>query len=361
MKDPKVGILIDSNMYRMLKTGKDFYEKFSFYEEAANEIDLDICYFRLEDVNFDSCTTSVLIRNKAGLLVTKEIKIPKVIHNRALFSTRLANGIINLSKMGYCIFNEMNKIGKWKVHSLLMKNQDLLPHLPETVSANQENLVRMLEKYEKIIIKPINGGLGRGIISISKKEDQTWIVHYNQQRGKPFEEIVFSNKLPKIITEKLNRGYIIQQRIPLATYKGNPFDLRVSVQKNGLAIWQVTGIVAKVASPGGYVTNVARGGECISFSKILEDYPHLDAKTILSRIERLSVKAMQVLSSHYSNLADVGLDIGITNEGFPMFIECNGRDLRYSFGAAGMHDVWKEAYATPIRYAQYLLNISETM
>jgi glutathione synthase/RimK-type ligase-like ATP-grasp enzyme len=359
--DPRVGILIDNYNYKMLRTGKELYEKFSFYEEAANSLEMSVCFFRLDDVNAESRKTIALVRNKEGFLVTKEIQIPKVIHNRGLSSTRSAQKKIkNLTQIGYWIFNEFSRIGKWKVHLLLMNNDDLFSHLPETVPANRENFDRMLEKYEEIIIKPINGGLGRGIVSISKSERQTWKVQYDQQKGKPLKEIVFSNELPDIVTNKLCRGYIIQQRIPLATYKGNPFDLRVSVQRNGFGQWRVTGIVAKVAKSGGYLTNVAKGGECKDFAEILEDFPYLDAKEVFKSIEQLSLKVVKDLSSHYFNLADVGLDIGITNEGFPMFIECNGRDLRYSFRDAGMHDVWKETYATPIRYARFLLDSIET-
>ncbi|MEH7346214.1 YheC/YheD family protein [Bacillus sp. JJ1532] len=361
MDDPRVGILIDNFMYNKLIAGKELYEKFSFYEEAANSLEMSICFFRLDDVNVESRKTIAQVRNKKGFLVKKEIQIPKVIHNRAVTSTISAKKKIkDLTQMGYWIFNEFSKIRKWQVYLLLMKNDDLFSHLPETVPANRENFDRMIKKYKEIIIKPNSGGLGSGIISISKGEKQTWKVQYDQQIGKGLKEIVFSNELPDIITKKLSRGYIIQQRIRLATYKGNPFDLRVSVQRNECGQWKVTGIVAKVAKSGGYVTNVAKGGECKDFAEILDNFPYLEAKEVFKSIEQLSLKVVKDLSSYYVNLADVGLDIGITNEGFPMFIECNGRDQRYSFKDAGMHDVWKETYATPIRYARFLLDSIET-
>lgn len=361
MDDPRVGILIDNYMYKTLRLGKEQYEKFSFYEEAANSLEMSICFFRLDDVNFETQKTSALLRNEEGFLITKEINIPKVIHNRGLSSTISSKKKINnLKLLGYRIFNEFSRIGKWKSYLLLMNNKELFSHLPETVPATRKNFDRMLKKYEKIIIKPTSGGLGSGIVSICKGEKQTWKVQYDQQIGKPLKEIVFSNQLPDVVTKKLCRGYIIQQRIPLATYKGNPFDLRVSVQRNGFGQWQVTGIVAKVAKSGGYVTNVAKGGKCKDFAEILKEFPNLDAKEVFKNIEQLSLKAVKDLSSHYVNLADVGLDIGITNEGFPMFIECNGRDLRYSFREANMHDIWKNTYSTPIRYARFLLDSIET-
>lgn len=47
--------------------------------------------------------------------------------------------------------------------------------------------------------------------------------------------------------------------IALATYKGRPYDLRVSVQRGTTGKWQVTGVVGKVAGAGRHVTNVAKG------------------------------------------------------------------------------------------------------
>jgi hypothetical protein len=58
------------------------------------------------------------------------------------------------------------------------------------------------------------------------------------------------------------------------------------------------------------------------------------------------------LSLDVPRLADIGLDIGVNESGFPMLIECNFRDLRYSFLAAGMTDVWKMTYRNPILYAR---------
>ncbi len=73
-------------------------------------------------------------------------------------------------------------------------------------------------------------------------------------------------------------------------------------------------------------------------------------------IEDFAIKAVTELNKNLPYLADVGLDIGLTTEGFPMFIECNGRDLRITFGKANMNEVWKATYTTPISYARYLFD-----
>ena len=138
--------------------------------------------------------------------------------------------------------------------------------------------------------------------------------------------------------------------------KGASFDTRVSVQKNGSGEWQVSGIVGKIAKKGSFLTNLAQGGTCYPLKELLKDLPHLDNQPVHKEIEQFAIKAVQQLESEIPNLADLGLDIGITNEGIPMFIECNGRDLRFTFRNAMMLEEWKTTHATPIRYANYLYN-----
>ena len=60
------------------------------------------------------------------------------------------------------------------------------------------------------------------------------------------------------------------------------------------------------------------------------------------------------LASRLHRLGDVGLDIGVDQEGNPQFIEMNGRDQRYSFAKGGLKKVFYNTYANPIRYAVYL-------
>lgn len=117
----------------------------------------------------------------------------------------------------------------------------------------------------------------------------------------------------------------------------------------------MTGMVGKVAKTGSFVTNVAQGGICFAFEDILRNLPDLDDKQVVADVEELSLKVAEQLSNQIENLADIGLDVGITRDGFPMFIECNARDLRLTFRHALMFETWRDTYITPISYGKYLL------
>jgi hypothetical protein len=352
MNAPTVGILVDGLIYSGIKTNVSYFEHISFYEEACIQFGLSPCFFRLKDITLETDQINALVKGNNGKYELKNITIPKIIHNRGLFFRNESKiKIRNLQKTGVIIFNDWNRYGKWDVHNILMKNEELQPHLPETKRASTGSFIEMMEKHKELIIKPNSGSLGGGVVMVEKKDSDLWEVCYNQKRE------AFANEWPEIIRKKVsNKNYIIQERIPLAEYQGSPFDLRVSVQKNGVGEWQVTGVVGKVAKIGNYVTNVAKGGTCKTLAELLNDFSDLDFNEVYHSIEDFSIRAVSELNKYFPNLADVGLDIGLTTEGFPMFIECNGRDLRITFGKAKMNEVWKATYTTPISFARYLFD-----
>ena len=102
----------------------------------------------------------------------------------------------------------------------------------------------------------------------------------------------------------------------------------------------------KGSKKGRFLTNVAKGGTCFPLDVVMKDLTHLDFKKVTKEIELFSIKVAKQLEKEISGVADIGLDIGITNEGYPMFIECNGRDLRITFRNANLLEEWK---ATHIR------------
>ncbi|WP_066320414.1 YheC/YheD family protein [Bacillus sp. FJAT-29814] len=353
MENSYVGILVDGLVYSGIKRGYSYFERLAFYEEAGKRFDLTPCFFRLRDISPESEWIQALVKETNGRYKLKTISVPSVIHNRGLFFTNQAKvKLLKLQQSGITIFNGWNRYGKMTVHEILMQNEELRPHLPETKRASVENLKEMMKNHNELMIKPNSGSLGGGIMMVEKKDNEVWTVNSHH------EKVPFTDEWPEVLRKKAaNKYYLIQQRIPLAKYQGSPFDLRVSVQKNGSGKWQVTGIVGKVAKSGSYVTNVAKGGTCKSLKELVSDSSNLDFDKVYHDIENFSIKAVEELAAHFPSLADVGLDIGLTEEGFPMFIECNGRDLRITFGKAGMVDVWKATHTTPISYARYLLDL----
>ena len=351
-----IGILVSSLVNRGIKKGKTYYENLAFYEEAGKKYNLTPCFFSLKELTPDEDHIKAFVMGKSGEYEEKLIPKPLIIHNRG-YSTSMAakKQFKKLQKEGIIFFNEKTRYSKLKIYKILMKNKELIKHIPETMIANKENVKNMMNKYNELIIKPKNGSLGSHIVKLALNEDQ-WQMEYPYKKSWIKES--FINKCPpklqKIIS---NSRYLIQQRISLATYNGNPFDLRVSVQKNEYGKWQVSGIVGKVAKKGRFLTNVAKGGTCFPLDVVMKDLPHLDFKKVTKEIEQFSIKVAKQLEKELTGVADIGIDIGITNEGYPMFIECNGRDLRITFRNANLLEEWKATHMTPLGYGKYLSQI----
>ncbi|MCV9887821.1 YheC/YheD family endospore coat-associated protein [Metabacillus halosaccharovorans] len=349
-----VGILVSSFVYRGIIRGNTDYENIQFYEDIGKKLNIVPCYFRLTDIKPGVSEVKALIKQNSEGYRLSVIPKPSVIHNRIFTNTTREKKIIKeLQNEGVFIFNENNRYKKLTIHEILLKNNELIPYVPETVRAGKANLIYMMKKYNELILKPNSGSLGVGISKLTRINSRNWELSYYQKKSLNKER--FSTNLPSKLKDLLSStDVLIQQRIPLALSKGVPFDMRVSVQKNETGEWQVSGIVGKVAKKGRFITNVAQGGTCFPIGELLKDLPHLNHEKVLTDINLLALNIVINIEQEIPNLADLGLDIGITHDGKPMIIECNGRDLRVTFRNAGMLEEWEETYATPMKYANYL-------
>ncbi|MEB3100441.1 YheC/YheD family endospore coat-associated protein [Ferviditalea candida] len=353
MDEKYVGILLNQPVFNGIPKGRTGHERISLYEENAKTFGLTPCYFRLSDLKIGSSSVRAYV-SEGKSFKKKTVPVPRVIHNRAIFfGSKRRNKVNTFVENGFLIFNQWNRYGKLTIHRLLMKNPSLQAHLPETAPATPDSLSDFLGKYSVVLLKPDNSSIGRGIIKIERIQNG-WLATY-RNRYKKWRTLHFTDKIPCFLHKKMAaRPYLVQQFLNLATYRNRPFDLRVAVQRNGTGNWQITGLAAKVARRNRFLTNVAQGGTAHKLETVLQEYPHLKPNRIQTSIEDLSLQIAEHLSRHLPNLADLGLDIGLTPEGFPLFIECNNRDRRIILHKAGLYEENKALYRNPIAYAQFL-------
>ncbi|MEK5419064.1 YheC/YheD family endospore coat-associated protein [Paenibacillus sp. FSL L8-0708] len=355
-----VGILLNADMHRgvpRLKTGQ---ESLSNYEEAAAAYGLVPCFLKLADIDTDTGFSAAYIKGVNGYK-SVVVPTPAVIHNRAIYSKN-STGMQRLLKHYPLIFNTCNRYGKDEIHQLLEKNTELREYLPVTTRVS--GLKEMMNLYPDLILKPCRGSIGNGVMRLVRKGAQRWTLSYLSPSMQRWRSIpVNQAALPQALRARLTSvPYLVQERIPLAEIGGRPFDLRVTVQRGWGGDWQVTGLFAKLAAPGGFVSNIARGGEALSSSLALEKaFSRSTAAHIRMSVEILSLAIARCLEQDLPGLADIGLDIGITKDGRLFFIECNGRDQRYGFHKAGLTEIWKDSYRRPMGYARFLIETNSTV
>ncbi|MBP1155781.1 MULTISPECIES: YheC/YheD family protein [unclassified Paenibacillus] len=208
-----------------------------------------------------------------------------------------------------------------------------------------------MNECSELYVKPTSGSIGNGIIKIKKKSSGNWTIYWKKE--KHLQKSL--RKTFAFIEQKVGpQNYLIQEAIPLATYHGRPYDLRVSVQRGRTGEWQISGMVGKVAAAGRHVTNVAKGGKVKRGEKLFR-HSGLSVESMKKEVNRASLEIANYLGDQLPHLADIGLDMGVTRNGSVKFIEMNGRDQRITFKKAGMRSTFFDTYLTPIQYAVFLM------
>jgi hypothetical protein len=213
---------------------------------------------------------------------------------------------------------------KWLKHLYLVGSNKLAPHLLETKLFTKANFRNMIRKYRHVIVKPVKGSRGRDVVQVSVIGNKRYRVHLE---GKSIT-IWGNKKVYRYLKRKVrSESYVIQRRVPRATVKGRPFDLRVIVQrKSNTHLWEVTAKVAKVAGKGYIVSNITRSkGTLLLVDKAIRksSIKHFSTTTLNSRIDRLAILTAKRLDKFFKGHPIYGLDIGIDELGHVWLIEAN--------------------------------------
>lgn len=352
MDNALVGVLLDRSVLRRARTGRPSHENLSFYRKFARQ---GVCFFSIAGVDLINRRVRAYTYGSDGQLVQSDRPLPRVIHYRSIaFDPRDKRRAVELSRLpGYHVFNNPRCGGKLSNCRWLAEEPSLRANVPETRRyEGPETLAELLESYRAVILKPIWGSLGLGLIRVSRAKGggYWWQTGTSGRRYCQTIEAVDRALHHRTST----RPYLAQRWLDMATYQGKPFDVRVTVQKGGDGRWHVSGLTAKVGGRNPIATNVARGGRAVSLSHVLPAAFGEDAQSCYDRLAELGLKLAPVLAKHEAGAADYGFDLCLTKDGHPWFLEANHRDLRYAFRDAGDRAMWATTYRNPMEYAAYL-------
>lgn len=211
-------------------------------------------------------------------------------------------------------------ISKWNQYQILSQNNELNIYLPPTQIATSHTFKQSMEQYKQVMLKPCNGQRGKGIIQISKLDEDMFEIH---QETEKYTIQGMENTIRFLSNYFNNTNYIVQSRVNLGKINDAIFDVRVMVQRENLeSEWRITAKVVKIAATNFIVTNVAKSvillEEALPMSNIIDDFDDL-----MTGIDEVSLSATFCLSNQYTNLMNIGLDIGIDEQGLIWVIEAN--------------------------------------
>lgn len=208
---------------------------------------------------------------------------------------------------------------KWAKTAVLLSHPEIAPHIPTTKHFNRENLKSMLDAYGFVVIKPIVGSGGNGVIKVMKTSDGYTFIYFTNTRR--FND--FAAMLASLNRKRRKRPYLIQRGIDLATVDGRPIDYRVKYVKEG-GRWHYRAIVGRIARPGLFVTNLSQGGTLVKGAQgISRSFSSAHVKSKKGEMRRLTVISTKTMESKFPGIGQLGFDYGIDKEGKIWILEVN--------------------------------------
>ncbi|WP_134687102.1 YheC/YheD family endospore coat-associated protein [Brevibacillus migulae] len=348
----RIGIMLDWALMENGIAGKPTYERLDYYVDIGKELGLEPVFFHPRHVNLKARRVRGHFWHN-DRLTAQTVPIPEVIHNRVLSGQPSTRAIIRHLSGRYKVFNEIVMRDKLRVHQLLWKNKWIRSYLPKTQLYTRQSFLQFLNTSPVLYVKPSIGSVGVGVVRIERQGDRYLSISSTQKKLLGRRALI--QEIGKWVGK---RRFVVQEGVPLATYRGETFDMRVSVQRNGIGEWCISGMVAKVANNENKLSNLAQGGQALKIDQVLQELFSMETAEIVKM--RLGVAALEIAkqyAAHFPSLADLGMDMGIDEKGNPYLIEVNVRDQRYSFFEAGEIDMFRRAYLHPMEYGKSLFQM----
>lgn len=210
---------------------------------------------------------------------------------------------------------------KWLKTEALLSNADVAAHIPQTRLYGADSLRSMLHQFGMVVIKPLRGGGGYGVIKVTYAGGVYAYTYMSRRHGFGSFESMFRS-LNRV---KVGRKYMIQQGIHLARIAGRPIDYRVKVVKENGA-WVYRSMVGRLARPGLFVTNLCKGGTMLSAREGLSRSLSRRAAGRKRREMRLLTNTcVQILETRFPGIGQLGFDYGVDRGGKIWIFEVNTR------------------------------------
>ncbi|MFD1385913.1 YheC/YheD family protein [Oceanobacillus oncorhynchi subsp. oncorhynchi] len=282
---------------------------------------IDIIYMTPKDVNIEEqkIDGKVMVDNK---WVDKKTDIPSFIDASVYCFKEENNEVMDyLRKTTFLSDTRENRISKEKLQKVL-KDDEKFAHLiiPTHKLDTFNELYLNLIAYNKVVIKPENGIKGKGIYSVEKVGDDTFKIGYKRNKWN-----VHLDGLKSYFDEILKqKSYILQKYIASKTPQGDPFDIRIHVERDRSGKWSIAKIYVRIGIGQSVVSNVSQGGgvsEPVAFLKAFYGDKWETIYSNLVTIGKTLPKKMEKLRK--THIMYLGIDIGIESNGDLYLFETN--------------------------------------
>lgn len=352
---PVIGLLLGIHTDRYNpKHMKKYSDRLGVYDQIGGLI----YAFSPKSVNWEKYEAFGLFYN----IATKEWEygcypLPEVIYRRDFHSS--PEYIEKLAEITEGRLFNSYRFSKMELYDYLIKDEELKELLPATeLSVNFQQVEKFIDRYQKVILKPIDLSRGRGMCVIEKFASFYQITDYRNKI--PSTSILDSESALRQFFDQ-NKGffhkYLIQKYLHLAKIGTSIFDIRVVMQKHAGRIWGCTGIECRVSN-NIHLTNISRGGYALTLQKTLEKAFEKDEDGLAEKIDLFCHKICDQMDQMGHHFAEFGMDIAVDEQKNIWLIEVNVFPSFKGFEKTD-YDTYLKIRFTPLLYALSLTQFNE--
>jgi hypothetical protein len=242
---------------------------------------------------------------------------------------------------------------KWTIQQHLLASPVVKPHLlPTKPMKTTEEAFAFAREHGTIMIKPINGKGGKGIMKLSQEGDG-WTLRRNGRAVLSGNERSVRSVLRKAAA---GGSYLLQRWIDIRNPEGRVFDIRSLVQKNGSGEWVTTGTAVREGPPNSITSNICGGGRACDTRAYLQGIFEPDkVDELMDRLCELSRHIPPHLEADYGKrFTEFGLDFAIDRSGALWLLEANIKPGRSVIRKVYGEDAARRCFLLPYQYARHL-------
>jgi len=344
-------------------------EELSYFHklsQAGSKLGLNVIVFTPEDVEETTKSIRAWFWDKpSGRWTGKRVRFPDIIYDRCRFQRTFRFQLLRKFRNDYPELRYMSRPlpHKWGIHQVLYKSKRVRPYLPETVQYQSHNtLLRMLDTYKLLYVKPIDGTGGRGILRVEQAGNELYRIQGRDRSRRIIRPFTISAAQigPRLVKWNLIRHYLIQQGISIKLDDGRVHDYRLLIQKNGSGQWEVTGSAGRIGASRSITSNLHGGGSAVTTRKLLRMRFTSEEKirNIQADMERLAHFVANHIEKQFGSMCEIALDIAVDGTGKVWLLEINPKPAREVFSRIGEFDIYRKAVQRPLEYALHLLQDS---
>ncbi|AGK97502.1 YheC/YheD family protein [Clostridium pasteurianum] len=324
------------------------------YAAVAKAEGAELLYFCPSGVIFEKkCIKGYQYR--AGNWVESICPFPDIIYNTssAKKNTQWREIIQKLKKQipftSYPIGNKM------QVYQTLKKNSEFAEYLIASIKVDSvKQFLDYFEVNKKVVLKPVRGHKGEGIIFIESINNQYHLLTNTTSFDFNYKEFL------QFISYKLQeKRYLVQPYINCKTKSGTPYDLRLHVQKNGEGKWVNTTIYYRIAPKRSIICNISNGGLTGNLKPFLKQEFGDEYFNIKRTLEYLAIQLAKYLDkvryeTFSQTLDELGIDVGLDHSQRIWLYEVNWRP-----GCPPAFYLELDVVRNTIRYAIFLAKMTK--